>query len=297
MVVVSIPFLNGQRANYLLLNNYMRRLNELVANQPLPVEQSRILLVNAPDYLTPIEGQETFLRGTEGAAMMFRTINYDLQVWINTGILPPVMDTLKFHQIMRPQGYSMYAHDPEVGPVELVERVRQYDALYVTHWDGQAFYPVYVGSPNLPGPDEDVVTFGDNQIALTQMDMVYAPRWQVLQIRLRWRVNQPEGVQPFVHVVCDGGQVGGADAGAWGDVYGFNFWSPGEAQTDLREIRLSRPFDPSMCQALLGIYRPSDVTRLAAVDVAAGTRYADDLVVLPYQGETDAVFPFGRGDE
>lgn len=297
MVIVSIPFLNGQRVNYLLLDNYMRRLNELIVNQPLPIEQARTLLVNAPDYLTPVQGEETFLRGTEGAAMMFRTINYDLQVWVNTGVLPPVVDTLKFHQIIRAQGYSMYAHDPEVGPVELVEKAQQYDMLYVTQWDGQVFYPVHVGSPNLPASDEPLVTFGDNQIHLTQMDMVYTPGLQALHIRLSWRVNQPEGVQPFVHVACDGQRVGGMDAGAWGDVYGFNFWLPGEVQTDLREMRLSRPFDPVVCQALLGIYRPSDVTRLAAVNVATGTRYADDVVVLPFAGATEKVFPFGRGDE
>ncbi|MEZ4670475.1 MAG: hypothetical protein R3E39_21415 [Anaerolineae bacterium] len=297
MVVVSLPFLNGERANYVLLDNYMRRLNELIVNQPVPVEQTRILLVNAPDYLTPVEGQETFLRGTEGAAMMFHTINYDLQIWVNTGILPPVIDTAKFHQIMRADGYSMYAHDPEVGPIELVEKARQYDALYVTQWDGQAFYPVYVGAPDMTGPDEPLVVFGDDQIALTQMDMLYAPRLHALHIRLRWLVNQPEGVQPFVHVLCDGEQVGGADMGVWGDVYGFNFWSPGEVQTDLREIRLNRPFDPAVCQAFLGLYRPADVTRLAALDARASTRYADDMVALPYEGTTDKVFPFGRGDE
>lgn len=294
-LVTSLPFLNERRDHFELQNIYQRRLNELIAHQPFPIE-TPTLLVNAPDYLTPLETDRTFLRGTEGAAMMYYQTDYDLQIWVNTGLRLPTLDTVKYHQTLRAQGYSMYAHDPLVEQPALAEAVRSHDALYVTQFVGRDFFPVYVGGPNLPGPDEPRVTFADGQIALTQMEALYAPAQRILHVRLRWQVNTPREAQVFTHVVCDGQLAAQVDAAPWGETYPFTFWQPGEIQTDLREIRLSETFDADRCILLVGLYQPEDGLRLSAVAVRSGSPFSDNAVPIPILGETDAVFPFAGGE-
>jgi hypothetical protein len=291
-IVTSVHFLNGRRDLFQLQDVYMRRLDDLIIHQPFPTDKARILLVNAPDYLTPLEADRMFLRGTEGAAMMFRTTGYATQMWVNTEIWPNFVKTVKYHEILRVTGYSMYAHDPLVPADELVNRVRSQDVLYVTQFVGRDFYPVYVGSPTLSGPDEPLVTFGDNAIELTQSDMIYQPKRQVLAVRRRWRVNTPQTVQPFVHVFCGGDLIGQLDAAPWGETYPFVFWQPGETQTDFLEVHLSRPFNPDSCRALIGLYQQNDGQRLPAVEAASQKRFDNDLAPLTYRGSNDVVFPF-----
>ncbi len=290
-LAVSLIFLIGRRDHFELQDAYMRRLNALMVNQPESAEQTPLLLVNAPDYLTPVDGQQMFLRGTEGAAMMFRATDYGRQIWVNSSIWPQDLQTIRYNQLLRTDGYSMYAHDPEVDLNGLLNVIQSGRHLYVTQFVGRSFYPVYVGQADQPGPDTVIARFGNDEITLSQLEIVYAPAIQGMQIRLRWRVNAPQPAQPFVHIFCDGELVGNVDAAPWGETYPFAFWTPGENQTDLREVRLSRPYRDESCYARLGVYRQSDGERLLATD-AAGAPYENNLIPIPYQGNTETLFPF-----
>ncbi|MDZ4671472.1 MAG: hypothetical protein SH821_11440, partial [Phototrophicales bacterium] len=71
-----------------------------------------------------------------------------------------------------------------------------------------------------------------------------------------------------------------------GGAYPFHLWDVGEIQTDLREIPLIRPYTDD-CEAVLGAYRPSDVTRLTITDTTTGDSLPNDQIIIPYMGESE----------
>jgi|GEM_PF-544958 len=290
MVIISIPFIYTRRDHLLLLNGYMRPLYQYVENQPQDPQTTRILLVNAPDYITPSAENRTFLRGSEGVAMMFYLVDYDRQIWVNTGILPWVR-TGKINEWNRAQGYDLYTHDPETSVDELRVLALDSATIYVTQFDGARFYPVYVGAPNIAGNDTPQVLFGD---AVTLMDagVFFIPEKSALLVKLRWGMINPASIKPFVHVVCDGALVGQLDAHTWGGIYPFEAWTVGEIQTDYRQIPLPYAYNEARCDVVVGVYDQNTIERLPAMDVATDTILPNALVPIPYLGETDDPFPF-----
>lgn len=299
-VMVSLRFLTTTRGYYDLQARYMWDLMTLVENQPEtaenPAREGGIVLVNAPDYISPLEADRVFLRGSEGVAMMFSSIDYDTQIWANTGIRPPVVRTATYTQILRADGYSLYAHDPVLTLDALAALVRSGQYLYVTRFDGRDFWPVYVGTPGMTGPDTPLVTFGDGVVHLTQADAVYAPSKQAVVVRARWRVDVPVFAKPFTHVVCDGALVGQLDADPWGETYPFTHWTPGEVQTEFREVRLSQPFAPESCLIYMGLYETQTGVRLSATDAQTGESLLNDVFVVLFNQTNDAAFPYHRFD-
>lgn len=284
-LVVSVRFLTLERSYFLAMSDYMWRLMDLVEAQPDATTDGRIVLVNAPDYLSPFDDDRTFLRGGESAGMMDYRVNYDQQIWVNTGILPPDVQAITYTQIMRVTSFSMLSHGDWMSLDQVVAAVREGQYLYVTQFEGDHFWPVYVGSPNLPGPDTPLVRFGEDAISLTQLDMTYAESRQTLTVRARWLVDTPVMAKPFTHVLCDDVLVGQLDADPWGETYPFQYWQPGEIQTEYREIRLSQPFNTDACYAYVGLYNANDGVRLAAVDAQTEQPLPNDLVEVPFRQE------------
>jgi hypothetical protein len=291
---ISLHFLNVERDCFETLNHYMWRLMELVENQPDIADSGGIVLVNAPDYLTPLDEDRVFLRGGEGAVMVDFHTTYAGQIWVNTGIELPEVHAIAYTQILRTGDYSMYPHGPWLGIDEVVKTVRSGQYLYVTQFRGDRFWPVYVGSPNLPGPGTPLVRFGDDEITLTQLDMIYSPARQTVTVRVRWQVATPVFAKPFVHVLCNGALVGQLDADPWGETYPFYDWQPGEIQTEYREIHLSQPFEEDGCHAVLGVYSTGNLLRLTAIDAQTGEALPNDLVAIPLKEISDRVFPYDR---
>ncbi|MCL4256177.1 MAG: hypothetical protein KJ043_20640, partial [Anaerolineae bacterium] len=229
MLIISIPFINTRRDHLLILNDYMRDLHEYILNQPQDPQTTPILLVNAPDYITPKPENRTFLRGSEGVAMMFYLVDYDRQIWVNTGILPMIR-TAKIDEINQAQGYDVYLHDPATSWDEARALALDSATLYITQFHESIFYPVYIGAPNLIGDDTPDVIF-DQAVTLTDSGAVYLPQKNALLVKLRWQVQNPAPIKPFVHVVCDGALVAQLDGHVWADIYPFEFWREGEIQT------------------------------------------------------------------
>jgi hypothetical protein len=290
MVVISIPFINTRRDHLLLLNGYMRDLYAYVLNQPQDPQTTQMLLVNAPDYITPSAENRTFLRGSEGVAMMFYLVDYDRQIWVNTGILPLVR-TGKINEWNRAEGYGLYTHDPETSLDELRALALNSATIYVTQFDGARFYPVYVGAPNIAGDDTPQVLF-DETISLMDAEAVFIPTKNALLVKLRWGVLKSAPIKPFVHVVCDGGLVAQLDGHVWGGIYPFEKWSIGEIQTEYRQIPMPYAYDDARCDIFAGVYDQNTIERLSALDVTALETLPNDLAIIPYVGETNDPFPF-----
>jgi len=290
MLIISISFIHTRRDHLMILNRYMRELNTLIQNQPQNPQTTPILLVNAPDYITPKPENRTFLRGSEGVAMMFHLVDYDRQIWVNTGILPMVR-TVKIDEMNRAQGYDVYLHDPATSWDDLQELALSSATIYMTQFNGTEFYPVYVGAPNIIGDDNPQVIF-DQKVALTDSEAVFIPQKNALLVKLRWMVIMPTPIKPFVHVMCDGALVAQLDGHVWGDSYPFEKWPSGEIQTEYRQIPMPYPYDDARCDIFAGVYDQITIQRLSALDVVAIETLPNQLALIPYRGETDDPFPF-----
>jgi len=242
-------------------------------------------LVNAPDYITPLESDTTFLRGAEGAALLVFTVNYADYLWINTGVDLPNLQTVKYGILNQAVGYSMYAHDPEVDELTLAQTVSDADVVYVTQFDGRNIIPVAVKLPTIGADDTPRYQFGD-ALTISEIGMVYLPHKNRLRVHIRWQVDNPQMLQAFVHIFCGDEKIGQVDASPWGGAYPLHLWRIGEIATDLREIPLSHSFTAD-CQAVLGVYRPSDVSRLTITDLQTGDNLPNDQIIIPYLGESE----------
>ncbi|MCU0480322.1 MAG: hypothetical protein MUE54_03825 [Anaerolineae bacterium] len=279
--VVAIRFLNTQRAYFTMQNEYAQRLFSMVKMQP---PDANTVLVNAPDYITPLEADRTFLRGAEGAAFLVFTVNYADYLWINTGVDLPNLQTVKYGILNQAVGYSLYAHDPEVGELILAQTVRDADVVYVTQFHADGLTPVLVKYPTT-GDDTPLYQLGD-ALTISELGAVYLPHEKRLRLHIGWQMMNPQVLQAFVHVICAGEMIGQVDAGAWGGAYPFHLGIVDERIPDLREIPLSRPFT-SDCQMVLGVYRPSDVSRLSITDLQTGANLPNDQIIIPYLGESE----------
>jgi hypothetical protein len=280
-VVVAVRFLNIQRDYFSMQNEYAQRLFTMVKEQ---APEEKTVLVNAPNYITPLEADRTFLRGAEGAAFLVHTVNYTDYLWINTGMQLPNLQTAKYGILNQAMGYSMNPHGDEVDEITLAQMVRDADVVYVTQFYADGLTPVVVKYP-LTGDDSPLYQVGD-ALHIIELSAVYLPNENRLRVHIRWGVNNPQVLQAFVHVICAGEMIGQVDAGAWGGAYPFHLWGAGEIQTDLREIPLTRPYTED-CQAVLGVYRPHDVSRLPTTDLMMGEKLPNDQIIIPYLGESE----------
>jgi hypothetical protein len=154
---------------------------------------------------------------------------------------------------------------------------------------------VYVGGANLPGPDTPIALDPDTNLQLTLAKASFSPDRNTLTVQTRWRVGDTMPLKLFVHVFCNGAFIGQSDGYVWGDLYPFVVWEPGEIQTDLREIRLSRPVNPDCLRLYTGAYWESDASsRLAFVNPATAEPYADGSIPVPLVSVTDDLIPFAQ---
>ncbi len=273
-VFVSVRFLSERRDEALVQSDYTWQLLRLLEHD----QPTAPLVVNAPAFLAPTEANRTFLTGAEGVVYMDAYVNYSQQFWAMTGVEFPHVEALAYNPTQRNMPDIVFAPYQTVGQGTFLERLRAASHIYATYFEGEQFFPVYVGSPNVDGSDEPFALFNDGDLALTEAAAVYVPEAQAVTVTTRWHVGVPIAAKPFVHVVCDGVLVGQLDGAIWGETYPFSQWSAGETQTDVRQIRLSQPVTRECLNVVAGVYWEADGVRLPVVDAATGERYADDLV-------------------
>jgi hypothetical protein len=291
-LIVTLSFLRLRRTDFLHLSDYTWRLMALVETQY--DEKAQFLIINTPNYIAP--GEPTFLLGAEGAAFMLNSLEYSQQVWLNTGIdlnhLKKQVTARAYDQTLKYQGGNFTPHQAFVSGDDLFKRLHAASVIYVTYFDQDTFWPVYVGGAHLPGPDTPVAVDPDTNLRLTLAEASFSPGRDTLTVWTRWQVGAAMPLKLFVHVFCNGVFIGQSDGYVWGDLYPFDFWKSGEIQTDRREIRLSRPVDPSCLQLETGVYWESDPSsRLAFVNPANGEPYPDGSIPVPVVSITDKLIP------
>jgi hypothetical protein len=273
-LVISVYFLGLRRAEALIQSAYMWRLLALVeqatGNAPL--------LVNSPSWLATRDENRLFLTASEAVMFMHTYVNHAQQFWAETGRDFPPVTMIVYAPTYNPPADIEYATLENPSSQDFTMRLRAASDIYVTVFEGRDIYPVYVGSPGMAGPDTPLVNFPDAGLSLTQAEAELAG--DTVTVRTRWRVEKPGAFQPFVRVSCDGEQVGQSAGAIWGGMYPFRVWQPGEIQTDLREIRLSRSVTKSCLQIYGGLSGEGNDTPLRALVTSTGQRVERDLVPM-----------------
>ncbi len=300
MAVIALTgvFLADRAYDYQRMGDYLWKLTHLSETlQSKDTSNSgkasdSLLVVNPPDFLAPLQGTRRFLLSTEGAAVMVDSYSYTQQVSLNAGQGAPPIDAIGSRLALRPPSDRLYVpFQPFVDGQPLYDLLHQRSGLIVTEFDGNNFWPVYVGAPDLPGPESVLATF--DRIQLLQADATLSTDQRLVTVKLRWYLPKPTAAQPFIHVLCGSTFIGQADFAPWGGTYPFSQWRPGETETEIRQVLLKTPATPDCLHVQLGVYTEANAQRLkltvAGVTAAAQKkRYADDLypVTLTLPGQS-----------
>lgn len=277
-VWVSLEFLAMRRADFLRLRDWQHSALALFEHHQ--IVQTGAVLVNAPDYITPSESDRRFLLGTEGVLFMDAGLDYAQQLSINMpgSLVHTNITVIGYRQIQRSEGFGFRAHPPDLGVAEVAVVVQDTPHVIVTMFSGDHFWPEYVGgnAADENTSAETLAEFPEPGFALLTANGRFDPTRGEIITSIRWQVEQPAPIKTFVHVICEGRLIAQSDGFPWGDTYPFVFWRSGEAQTDIRTLRL-----PETCpspQVFTGLYREDDLIRLRAVNSATRIHYPDDLV-------------------
>lgn len=275
---VSVEFLIMRRADFLQMGTYQWELQDILAEQV--TDPNNIVLVNMPDYITPLENNRRFLLGTEGVLFVNPSENYGEQLNVNANNDTDYssVTVLSYPDIVHNDAIDFSAHPSAVDRNGAIEHIRNASDLIVTQFHAGEFYPLYVKG-NLSDTDS-VVDFGNGQVYLTQGQVILNNRSGTIDVITQWGVNVPLGIKMFVHVYCEDVFIGQSDGYPLGDTYPFTFWNSGESQVDIRRIYLTRDVDEDCLRVYAGLYYESDVTRLEAIRISDETVYPDNLVPL-----------------
>lgn len=280
---ISVEFLSMRRVEFLRLRDYNRDLITLFGAHN--VIDTGAVLVNAPDYLIPLEDNRRFLLGTEGVLFVDETLDYNQQFWMNSDLDYDNVMIIAYPQIQRNVGYGFRAHPPVVDGDAVVQAVQAAPLVYVTQFNEKGFYPVLVGGidlhPETSANPNPLVIYPETNFMLQAAQAVYDTRKNMIDVTTQWRVQAPAPIKLFVHIYCDDEFIAQSDGYPWGDTYPFMQWSSGESQIDIRRIQLNTPVTQACLRAYAGLYRETDVTRLMAVDFGGETRYPDDTYQIP----------------
>jgi hypothetical protein len=84
----------------------------------------------------------------------------------------------------------------------------------------------------------------------------------------------------FVHVQQPGLPLSTGDGPTAYGYYTTNLWRARDVVEDTREVKLSRPFDPSQDRVIIGMYDLATLQRLPVID-KAGNPAGDSIVLFP----------------
>ncbi len=281
-LIVSLSFLRLRRTDFIHLGDYTDRLMVLIEDRY--DEDANFLIINAPNYIAP--DRRMFLLGAEGAAYTLNSLEYAQQVWLNTGIdfyhLQQQVTVRAYDQTIKYQGGNYTPHQAFISGAELFKRLHAASVIVVTYFDHNTFWPVVVGGAGLPGPDAPIAVDPATGLSLTSAEAYFSPDRHMLTVQTRWQVGATMPLKLFVHVFCDSVFIAQSDGYVWGDMYPFSFWTSGEVQTDIREIRLDHAVKPDCLRLDTGVYWESDPSsRLQFVDPASGSPYPDNAIPVP----------------
>ncbi len=118
---------------------------------------------------------EPFFLGAEGAAYMLNSLEYAQQVWLNTGQprrLNQQVSALAYDQTIKYEGGNFTPHEAFLSGKPLLKRLRTATTIYTTYFEGDTFWPVYVGGVQMPGPNEPIAV--DQQLVMAMSMCIYS---------------------------------------------------------------------------------------------------------------------------
>lgn len=276
---VSIEFLTMRRDDFLAMGNFQWELQKILTEQVTDPENT--VLINMPDYITPLEEQRRFLLGTEGVLFVNPGENYGEQLNVNnidSDADYSSVTVISYPEIIRSPEIGFFAHPPALASDDVIEHIQGASDIIVTQFYEDRFYPLYVNGRIVD--TEPFADFGNGQVYLTQRQVILNNQSGTIDVTTQWEVNTPLDIKLFIHVYCDEEFIAQSDGYPWGDTYPFAFWDSGEKQVDTRRIYLDANVVEACLQVYVGLYYELDVTRLEAIRWIDHLSYPDNLVPL-----------------
>lgn len=234
-LIIGLSYMRSRRDEALRLSNYVWDLMEILQN---PSEQT--VLVNAPAFLSALDTDRWFLTGSE--ATMFMEGSYTRYEYIFHAMTgqpyEPIVGLVYPPGFVPPPSY-VYAPFWTENPQDFTNRLKQFQNIIVTRFEGDNFYPISVGGagwPPLSEADEPSFVFANGAIAFISARPTLNDT--ILTIPIRWRVERPINAVPRLTILCENQIIAEHEASPWGGTHPFYAWSVGETQTDIHTLRL-----------------------------------------------------------
>lgn len=144
-----------------------------------------------------------------------------------------------------------------------------------------AAYPLYVRYHAQPLAEPAAPAVAQFAEMLTLTDAVAQVQDAGVQVTLNWAAAQaiPPEWTAFVQVVGPEGVIGQRDLPPGGGNWAADWWQPGQQVQEVRQIPLTRPYDPTTMQILVGVYNSQTQQRLPATDAQGAI--LGDFITLP----------------
>lgn len=229
-VLVSLTYLNARRGEALRQSDYLWGLMALVEADP-----TGTAVINAPAFLAANTPDRLLLTTSE--ATMFAEGSYTNHadqfraMWGRE--VPGITGFLYAPGILPPPAYVFAPYWTET-PVDLSVRLRDFRQIIATYFEGDHFYPAYVGGADLPGSTISLATFPTTGIVITEFQASVAGT--SLTVNSRWQTEAPVDAIPLFQVWCDDQLIAESRHAIWGGTLPFTVWRPGEIQSDSRPI-------------------------------------------------------------
>lgn len=227
---VSLTYLNARRGEALRQSDYLWGLMALVDADPTGtavINAPAFLAANAPDRLMLTTSEATmFAEGSyTNHADQFRAM------WGRD--VPGIAGFLYPPGILPPPSYVFAPYWTET-PADLSVRLRDFRQIIATYFEGDHFYPAYVGGAGLPGSELPLATFPTIGIAITELQVSVSGT--SLTVNSRWQTEAPVAAIPLFQVWCDDQLIAESRHAIWGGALPFTAWRLGEIQSDSRPI-------------------------------------------------------------
>lgn len=141
-IVVSLAYLNARRTEALKQSAYVWELMAMVEQTP-----DNTALLNAPAFLSALEHHRWFLATSEATMFMEGSYTNYAQIFrAMTGRYFPPIQAYVYQQGFAAPPDFVYAPYWTGVPTDLMAELRQFDHIYLTIYEGNYFYPIYLGS-------------------------------------------------------------------------------------------------------------------------------------------------------
>jgi hypothetical protein len=261
--VVSLTYLNARRGEALRQSDYLWRLMALVEADP-----SGTVVINAPAFLAANDRDRLLLTTSE--ATMFAEGGYTNHadqlraIWGRE--VPGIAGLLHPPGILPPPSYTFAPYWTET-PADIPARLRDFRQIIATYFEGDHFYPAYVGGAGVTGSDTPLASFPQAGLDITELRVRADGR--TLTVDSRWRAERPVEAIPLFQVWCDAALIAESRHPVWAGAFPFTAWLPGEVQSDSRPIHSPADFTPACLRLSVSVLMNGEPVPALAADGSA----------------------------